>query len=409
MHLAIFTNLYPPHVLGGYEILCEQVCRLLADRGHRLSILTSSHRNPAIPFERRTGNVRRWLRVFRDFSEKTGSDRWARATTAAFNHRRARAFLAIERPDLVFVWSQLRITVGAARAAIESGLPTVFTFNDEHPAGLLPAPFSCRPKGLANWILDRTLLFRASWGGLSLPWTTCISKLLKDNLVRAGLPISRSRVIYQGIPIEHFPRRERLFEPPVTAPRLLYAGQLHAYKGVHTLIEAAHRLASDPRFRQVCLDIVGDGPAEYRARLEAMAREGSAQIRFFGRLPHDRLPAVYRDHDIFIFPSIWQEPFGLTHLEAMASGTPVVSTADGGHGEFLADGENALIFPKEDAGGLAQRLALLLTSPGLAAGLADRARRMVEERFSLRRYVDDLERLLEDARAAGTTAGEAGR
>lgn len=397
MKITILSNLYPPHVLGGYEILCEQVCRLLAERGHRISVLTTDHRNRGIAFQQHEGAVFRDLQLFRPFDQPAKADRWARFKTEAANHHRTRAILEIERPGLVFVWSQLRMTVGPARAAQEAGYPTVFTFNDEHPAAFLPASFGWMPKRLAAWLLDRTVLRRATWAGMKLDVTTCISRLLKNNLVRAGMPIEHSHVIYQGIPIENFPRRDSLFTAPLTSPRLLYAGQLHAYKGVHTLIEAAHRLAAGGGFSGVAVSIAGDGPVEYRQRLEKLATEGRARIEFLGRRPHGELAALYRNHDIFVFPSVWQEPFGLTHLEAMASGTPVVSTADGGHGEFLEDGANALVFPKEDAESLAERLKRLLTVPGLASGLAETARRMVEQRFTLRRYVDDLESLLKQA------------
>ena len=88
-----------------------------------------------------------------------------------------------------------------------------------------------------------------------------------------------------------------------------------------------------------------------------------------------------------VFPSIWSEPFGLTHLEAMASGVPVVSTANGGQGEFLRDGVNALVFEPEDAEGLACRLASLIVDDSLRRRIALGGRRLVEREFTLTRYV----------------------
>lgn len=117
-------------------------------------------------------------------------------------------------------------------------------------------------------------------------------------------------------------------------------------------------------------------------------------MEFTGQIAHDAMPALYRDHDILLFPSIWPEPFGLTHLEAMASGTPVVSTADGGHGEFLRENENALIFPKEDEETLARQLLRMANEPGLSERLAQAGRRTVEQGFSLDGYVSRLEDFL---------------
>jgi glycosyltransferase involved in cell wall biosynthesis len=180
--------------------------------------------------------------------------------------------------------------------------------------------------------------------------------------------------------------------------RLLYAGQLHDYKGVHVLLEAADRLARQGM--RVAVTIAGDGPADYKARLEAFARGSAAPVAFLGRLPQDRLAAVYRTHDVLVFPSEWAEPFGLTHLEAMASGTVVISTAHGGQGEFLEDGINARVFPAGDAGALADRIAGVREAPDLARRIAAAARARVLRDFTVDRYAASLEALLAQAAAA---------
>lgn len=78
-------------------------------------------------------------------------------------------------------------------------------------------------------------------------------------------------------------------------------------------------------------------------------------VECLGKVPHDRVSALYRSHDLFVFPSIWQEPFGLTPLEAMASGIPVISTVNGGHGEFVQHKINAFVFKEGDADMLADQ------------------------------------------------------
>jgi spore coat protein SA len=211
--------------------------------------------------------------------------------------------------------------------------------------------------------------------------------------------VENSEVIYQGIPLEQFPLKQ---QPGTlgTPPRLMYAGQLHPYKGVHTLLEAAGLLKRDHGLT-LQLSIAGDGPAEYREQLRRQATREGLNVSFLGKVPHSELPALYRDSDIFVFTSTWREPFGLTHLEAMASGTPVVSTRDGGHGEFLRHRENSLTFEKENARELADRILLLVRDGELRERLAVSGRREVEERFTMRRYVDDLEGFLPGAPAEG--------
>ena len=190
--------------------------------------------------------------------------------------------------------------------------------------------------------------------------------------------------------------------------RLLYVGQVHAYKGVHTVIQAAHmangmlaaREKSGP-VADMSLSVVGQCSAAYQRELEGLARAGPTEITFAGKLPYDELPRIYRNHDIFIFPSIWQEPFGLTHLEAMASGLPVISTYDGGHGEVLRDGENALLFEKGNEAQLAEAILRMIRDANLRRKLTRQAHTMVETRFTLRRYVRDIEVFLEGGGKVG--------
>ena len=80
----------------------------------------------------------------------------------------------------------------------------------------------------------------------------------------------------------------------------------------------------------------------------------------------------------------------------MASGTPVVSTTEGGPGEFLEDNHNALVFKAGDAEDLARALMRFATDDPLSRSLARNARLMVETRFTLDRYVKDLEQFLEE-------------
>jgi glycosyltransferase involved in cell wall biosynthesis len=393
MKILFISNLFPPHYLGGYEILCAQVKKLLEIRGHHVSVLTSDHRNSDLADGGEESNILRALRLFCPFTEKAGRMRFARLKTAVYNYRYTKNLLKRYNPDIVFVWSQLRLTPGAAKAAQDSGVPVVFTFNDDHIAGFRPEAFNGTIKGAANWLLDATLLRPATIADLDLSCTTCISQRLKDEICEKGVDIRNSQVIYQGIPIEKFPLRPTPPQIPTRCPKILYAGQLHHYKGVHTLVKAVNNLSGD-NYDEVCLNIAGDGPVEYRSELARLAEAGRAKVNFLGRRPVNELPELYRNHDLFVFPSIWPEPFGLTHLEAMASGTPVISTNDGGHGEFLIDEENALVFAKDDEKALASKIDRLLKDQALANKLSRNARKMVEERFTLDRYVDELEKWL---------------
>jgi glycogen synthase len=366
MKILIISNLFPPEVLGGYEILCRQVCLQLIQEGHQVTVLTT-------PSKERDRNdwVVRELRLFLPFGQ-TASGRYRIRQALCYKHNRAvtRRLVADLQPDLVFIWSQRRLTLACARTCQELGLRVAYTFNDEYMEFYKQAP----------------LTGKLSVKGLDLSHSTCISQKLKNNLLECGLPVEQSRVIYQGIPLENFPLRAARAN---RAEKLLYVGQLHPYKGVHTAIRAAHLCSAD-------LTIVGGGDAAYEAELRGLAADGPARVTFAGKQSPDRVAGFYREHDVLLFTSEWEEPFGLTHLEAMASGIPVISTTNGGQGEFLRNGENCLAFKPGDSLGLAARVVQLRQNTGLAQELSEAGRKTVETSFTLTAYNQSLLRFLEE-------------
>jgi glycosyltransferase involved in cell wall biosynthesis len=399
MKVLVISNLFPPHFLGGYEILCAQVCRALQQRGHAVTVLTSDHGlTPREERQERFGAegipVYRTLKLIRPFGRPVTLLRWRRWRVSGYNAGVVVAMMARVRPDVVFIWSQLRLTLAGAYAAQAAGMPAVYTLNDEYLVGFLPAPFSWHPRSLAGALLDRWLHPPITLKGLTFEYATCISRRLKDNLLARGVPVERARVIYQAIPLEQFPLKPHPGNLTLPA-RVLFVGQLHPDKGPQTLIEAAGLIAARHGPDRIRVSIVGEGPS--RADLERQASRTQAAIAFLGKIPHARIPEMYRDHDLFVFPSIWQEPFGLTPLEAMASGTPVISTVNGGQGEFIAHGVNALTFKEGDAASLAACLCTMIEDAPLRRRLVATARAMVEQQFSFERYMADLEALLADA------------
>ncbi len=380
MRILVISNLYPPEVLGGYEILCEQVCDLLHARGHQIKVLTTGAPSHVHPYP-----VERSLELYLPFSQPPRFARSRRYWTSRKNDQATRAAIREYKPDVVFIWSQLRLTTGSAKAAERSGVSVAYTMNDEHLAGYLSRQTGWM--GSFKQFLDERIL-RIGAVSLQLRHTTCISQTVKRRLCEQGLPIPSSKVIFQGIPVEKFPAKPHPGQISAI-PRVLYVGQLHSYKGVHTAIQAIGRLHREGH--KIELTICGKGTADYEQHLRQLADATGASITFMGQVAHDMLPEIYRSHDLFVFPSTWAEPFGLTHLEAMASGTPVVSTAEGGHGEFLRHDVNACIFKPNSEYELADRLETLIRCPEKAIRIALAARAQVERDFSVQAYTQRLE------------------
>ena len=146
-------------------------------------------------------------------------------------------------------------------------------------------------------------------------------------------------------------------------------------KGLTTLLEAGERLAKDRNDFEIWATHTDH-------------RLNNDWFRAIGWHAHDSLKAIYRQADICVVPSIWEEPFGLVAVEAMASGVPVCASRVGGLQNIVQEGETGYLFNPEDSAGLANHLSVLLDSPDKrkTMGLAGRAR--VEQEFDWARIID---------------------
>jgi len=128
-------------------------------------------------------------------------------------------------------------------------------------------------------------------------------------------------------------RHQSDFSEPI---RLLYVGYLKESKGVDRLVEVYSQIKKRSD-REVRLTIVGDGELQDSIEQESVERGFSEQIDVTGRISNDELPEIYSNHDIFLYPGRWNEPFGRIFLEAMAAGTPIVSTDVGSVRDIISD------------------------------------------------------------------------
>ena len=158
--------------------------------------------------------------------------------------------------------------------------------------------------------------------------------------------------------------------------RLLFVGHLVPKKGLSVLLDAFEGLSAElPRLR---LDVVGDGPlaAPCRRQLGAEAR---SRVTFHGSVHGDQLAAFYRQCDVFVAPSIGHESFGITLLEAMAAGKPIVAARIPGYSDVVREGQEALLHTTADARDLRDVLRRIVTDAGLRTTLGAGGRRRAEE------------------------------
>lgn len=171
---------------------------------------------------------------------------------------------------------------------------------------------------------------------------------------------------------------------------ILFVGVLRYYKGVNYLLEAMTKV--DAR-----LLIVGEGPMGPLWRTQAQALGLGEKVTFAGRVSDEELPLYYRAADLFILPACERsEAFGLVMVEAMTSGTPVISTEVGTGTSYVnRHEESGLVVPPRDPGALARAINMLLSNESLRRKLAEGALAR-STLFSAQRMLEGIQQIYDE-------------
>jgi phosphoheptose isomerase len=187
---------------------------------------------------------------------------------------------------------------------------------------------------------------------------------------------------------------------------VLQLGRLVPRKGVDNVIRSVARLRDEGL--AVRLLIVGGierepdpaRDAELARLMGVAAEEGVAdRVTFVGRRDRDELATYYNAADVFI-STPWYEPFGITPLEAMACGVPVIGSNVGGIKFSVRDGETGYLVPPNDPDALAGRIAHLYRHPKLLSVLGRQASRRATDLFTWERVVAGLSAVYDDVLSA---------
>ena len=351
-------NVYPPHHLGGYEIIWRGAMSHLRREGHLARILTTDTLRPEVAGAPEDPDVHRELDWYWREHEWRSLGPLARLRLERHNAAVFDAHLAEFRPDVITWWPVGGLSLGLIERARRAGVPSLLYVLDPwlsygperdqwNRMWARTGPAAALAERLTG-LPTRVDYERAG------RWVFC-SRAMREQTLAAGLAPTESTILSPGIDSAYL-SAEPEHEPPPWRWRLLYLGRVVEQKGVATAIES---LALLPE--QATLRIVGDGDQPYRSELERLAaRLGVGErVTFEPQRAREKLDDIYREEDVLVFPVQWPEPWGLVPLEAMALGRPVVATGRGGSGEYLVGGGNALLFEAGSPAGLASALRTL--------------------------------------------------
>ncbi len=405
MRILFLSNFYPPASRGGYEQWCQEVLDGLRSRGHDVVVLASDFgkmnlHNPDPVWVQRDLHLEMELASLKN-AFQFFTHRKKRETQ---NLDRVRETILNFKPDAALIWGMWNLH-RSIPALVEELMPNrlAYYMGDYWPT--LPNQFenywNAPPRnpitGLPKLALKpfalRTLA-REKRPQVKLERVLFPSQFMQDEFKQKGITPAYSKIVYGAIDIKPYLTEHTNSNTNLS---LLCIGRLSHEKGVHTAIQAVAHLVNDHGIKNLRLTIVGDGEPDYESYLRTLvANENIASFADFQPAqPKEALPSLYQKADIFLFTSIWAEPFGRVIVEAMASGVAVIGTRVGGAAEILIENENSLSFAPDDAIGLAEQIKRLIESPELRMKLARAGRESVVDKFDIQRMTNEIENYLE--------------
>jgi glycogen synthase len=389
MRILLLSNLYPPHVEGGAEILARDIAGGLEKLGHEVLVLTSWY---GLSKAQQDGHVWRTLRtvmsahfdrrrsIWRQFSKLSN---YYRDYHNVANARELRRVIAATRPDALYIWEVNGIGINSLLSVLPTlTIPIVFHLGSYwFPYALSPETEQSNLR--LRWF-KQLLIGRVP----SLTYTSLIgvSETVKQKYVEVGCDPQRFEVIYNGIDARFLdlPRSEKE-EASNHSKRLLYVGRLRAEKGILVILKALDILTNEQQRTDLHLNIFGDGDEVYINELQAFIQEKrlTGAVTFHCKVPQDELLAYYDRSHIMLVPSLWQEPFGLVIAEAMARGLPVIASDVGGPAEIITHAVDGLLVASGDEHALVSAMSRLLEDANECQHLSEAALITVRERFTI--------------------------
>jgi glycogen(starch) synthase len=398
-------NLYPPYVVGGNEMLAHDIVNALRMRGHDVHVLTA--RGPKLDTLPHVHQVFNYSLEDKDALFQGGkvlslAEIFRHHVFDVVTYRNVRRAVRELQPDLVIIDNQYMASAAPLLAVRGAHCPVIAQVADKwmiyllRNLGLLLHPGA---QGL-QWLLGGYVrLVQPFLWWLGRPDAILsISAFIKQFYVESGFPAERITPTYLGVDTALYqPRREA--HAGDNHLEVVFAGQLWEGKGPQVLIEALGLLRKREPDLDLKLRLIGEGNERFKEYLHSeVKRHGlDGRTTFDGFVTLELLAERLRCGDIYAFPSIWDEPFSITLVAAMASGIPVVATSTGGTPEAFEDGVAGILIPPKDAESLADAISKLARSPALRNRLSQAAVADSRQRWSFDAYIDRLEQHYLDA------------
>ena len=395
MRILLIHNSYRQP--GGEDVVFEQEAALLLSAGHHVHVIRRSNHEL---------RLNTWVEQARSFGSSIWSNR---------NYDEVAGILRRERFDVAHVHNtQSVISPSVLWACRKYGVPVVQTLHNYRL--FCPAATFYKEGKVCEECLSHGLhraVHSACFQGSRTNTTGVVANIAFHRAVHtwrdavhtyiALAPFAKQKFAEAGIPSGKIVVKPNFVSPDPgyseeCGEYAIFVGRLTPEKGVHTLLAAMPKLK-----RPIRLVIVGDGPE--RNRIEEQIRAlRLADITMMGQQPRSATLRLIRHARLLIFPSEWYETFGLTMVEAMACGVPVIASRIGVVSDAIVHGKTGLLFTPGDPVALAQTIENAWDDADRMLMLARNARREYEEKYTAERNLQQLTSIYTTAASTAAAA-----
>jgi glycosyltransferase involved in cell wall biosynthesis len=392
----IVLEQYPSSRRGGQGIVLFEVCRVLAKRGHNISLLYTQEDNLLEQYQQFCSQVIKVSKFIisrpQDISNFFVDIAKIRKEIATTENS---VILCNEIPNIPFGWiltaSKNIPLIGYLHYTPDLPLWTLWS-NNKGLQGFKSLLVGFLHKLQSNIAIKQVNRFIAVSQQTKSNWVNSSNYDL-ENIID---------VVYNGIDLEaykpttDFSTIRKEWQIPENIKIISYVGRLDKEKGLETLIKAFALLLNN---EIGCQLIIAGKPVsqdeDYQKSLERLSSDLGIEnyVKFIGHVSNPC--SIYQMSDITVLPSRWAEPFGRVIIESMACGTPVVASRIGGIPEILTGGFEKLLFEPENELELSKILSKVIHWRDKEPELSHKCIHHIFSKFSLGKTVDGIEKVLE--------------
>ncbi|GIW96693.1 MAG: hypothetical protein KatS3mg111_0026 [Pirellulaceae bacterium] len=378
MKIAIISNIFSPHVIGGYELGCLHLARAASSAGHQIRVLTSraigrlQKREPATDLD--VKGIFAPVYAYESILSGVNADCPPAAmggilpsNVIALQHE-----LEVFRPDAIWIFNPMALgPVGIYETAVASGIPTVAHLMDHFDNSV--ADHQTGFNVLARWIRAKEKM-----GAIA-----CSRKTLEKNQIHGNF--GRSIIIPNGVTFDRV-------APPVSVSsgeplRFVYFGQIENHKGLLQLVDAFAMLRERQLPQRVELHLIGSGSEGFREELNRAIRRQHLESAVYqhGFVSPTELPERLNSMHAAVFPLRPDEPFAYVVIESLRAGLPTIVSRDAGVAEFIPQDYPLLLHDRNSPKELARLMERVLLEQQPVAEWTSRLQTLFQDICDLER------------------------